>query len=255
MKILCIGNSFSVDVSTYVHQIAESAGKEIDIYVLYIGGCPIDLHYKNILSGEKAYEFYKNGSRTPLMWCSIQEGIAYQKWDYITFQQVSGKSVDAETFFPELPLLMNEVRKISPGQFLLHKTWAYSKGFSHEKYGKNPMNQEKMAQDIDNAYEMVSSKINVPFIIPSGSAITNARKVFGDTLDRDGYHLNERGRTLTGMLLAYYFLGSDIDISLFRPNGYSYDDVTPPINEEELPVLINIAKKTLDENKGHNLNG
>ena len=173
MKILCIGNSFSVDVSTYVHQIAESAGKEIDIYVLYIGGCPIDLHYKNILSGEKAYEFYKNGSRTPLMWCSIQEGIAYQKWDYITFQQVSGKSVDAETFFPELPLLMNEVRKISPGQFLLHKTWAYSKGFSHEKYGKNPMNQEKMAQDIDNAYEMVSSKINVPFIIPSGSAITN----------------------------------------------------------------------------------
>ena len=75
MKILCVGNSFSVDVSTYVHQIAKAAGKDIDIYVLYIGGCPINLHYKNLLSGEKAYEFYKNGERNPIMWCSIQEGL------------------------------------------------------------------------------------------------------------------------------------------------------------------------------------
>ena len=51
MNILMIGNSFSVDVSTYVHQIAEAAGKEINIYVLYIGGCPIKRHYENILSG------------------------------------------------------------------------------------------------------------------------------------------------------------------------------------------------------------
>lgn len=255
MNILCIGNSFAVDASTYLHQIAETAGKNIDIYVLYIGGCPIDLHYKNMQTGEKAYELYKNGDRNPIKWCSIQEGLFCKHWDYITFQQVSGKSCDENTFFPELPLLMEEVRQRSLGTFLLHKTWAYSKAFSHEKYGKNPMNQEKMAEDIDHAYEVVSAKVNIPFIIPTGSAITNARKVFGDALDRDGYHLNERGRTLAGYLWAYYFLGKEIDVKSFRPSGYSYDDNTPAIKDEELPVLMDIAKKTLEENKGHNLNG
>ncbi len=253
MKILCVGNSFSVDVATYVHQIAEAAGKDIDIYVLYIGGCPITRHYKNFLSGEKEYEFYKNGGPTPLMWCSIHEGLAYEKWDYITFQQVSGKSCDADSFFPELPLLLEGVRKTSDATFILHKTWSYSKSFSHEKYGKNPMNQQKMSEDIEKAYEIVSAKTGIKYIIPSGTAITSARKVFGDQLDRDGYHLNERGRTLTSLLWAFYFLGQDIDVPSFRPKGYTYDEVTGPIDEKELPVLIDIAKNTLKDNKVHNL--
>ena len=57
----------------------------INIYVLYIPGCPINLHYKNILSKEKAYEFYRNGEKTPLMWCSIIEGLEYTKYDYSGF--------------------------------------------------------------------------------------------------------------------------------------------------------------------------
>ncbi len=255
MKILCVGNSFAVDVSTYVHQMAESVGKDIDIYVLYIGGCPIDLHYKNLLSGEKAYEFYKNGSRTPLMWCSIQEGLQYEKWDYITFQQRSGDSVDENTFFPELPLLMEGIRKYSDGKYLLHMTWSYAKAFSHERYGSNPMDQEGMNRDIFKTYEHVSQKINVPYVIPTGKAIKGAREVYGDNLTRDGYHLNEMGRTIAGYLWTYYFLGLDIDLSSFRPSGHSYDDITPPVEEKELETLRNIAKQVLLNNKGHNLHG
>ena len=148
MNILLVGNSFSVDVSTYVHQIAEASNKQIDIYVLYIGGCPIDLHYKNLQSGEKAYEFYKNGSKTPLMWCSIQEGLSYQKWDYISFQQRSPDSGNEATFYPELPLLMEGIRKFSNAKYLLHMTWSYAKNHSHEKYGSNPLDQETMDLDI-----------------------------------------------------------------------------------------------------------
>ena len=253
MKILCIGNSFSVDVSTYVHQIAEAANKDIEIYVLYIGGCPIDLHYKNILSGDKAYEFYKNGSNTPLMWCSLVDGLKYDKWDYITFQQVSGKSCDADSFFPELPLLMEEVRKYSDAKFLLHMTWSYAKDFSHEKYGSNPMDQEAMTNDIFKAYDIVSKKVNIPYVIPSGRAIKEAREVYGDILNRDGYHLSELGRTLTGYVWAYYFLGLDIDVSSFRPSGYTYSDVVGPIEDKELKVLSNIAYKVIKENRGFNL--
>ena len=253
MKILCVGNSFSVDVSTYVHQIAESAGKDIEIYVLYIGGCPIDKHLHLLGTGEKAYEFYKNGSRTPFMWCSLEEGLKFEKWDYITFQQVSGKSGDANTYFPELPLLMEGVRKFSDAKFLLHMTWSYAKDFEHEKYGSNPLDQEAMTNDIFKAYDIVSKKVNIPYVIPSGRAIKLAREVYGDVLNRDGYHLSELGRTVTGYVWAYYFLGLDIDTSSFRPSGYSFSDSVGPVDDSELPKLSEIAKKALLQNKDHNL--
>ncbi len=253
INVLCVGNSFSVDVSTYVHQIAKSAGRDINIYVLYIGGCPIKRHWKNYQTGEKEYEFYENGGRNPIMWCSIHEGLAYKKWDYITFQQVSTDSCDATTFFPELPLLMNEIRKITDAKFLLHMTWSYAKRHSHERYGSNPMNQEAMDNDIFKAYEEVSNKLDIPYVIPSGRAVKNARVIFGDVLDRDGYHLSEMGRALTGILLVYYLLGLDVDVACYQPTGHTYDDVTPGVDHETYLRLVEIARTTIENNKNHNL--
>lgn len=254
MKILCVGNSFAVDVATYVHQIALAAGYDIDIHVLYIGGCPVDLHWKNFLSKDKAYEFYINGQRNPTLYCDILEGLKYTQYDFITFQQRSSDSGDASTFFPELTLLMEGIRKYSNATYLLHKTWSYAKNYSHEKYGSNPLDQDAMDKDIKDAYEQVSKKSHIPYIIPSGEAIRLARLKFGDYLNRDGFHLNERARTLTGILWVYYFLGKvDLDLSKFKPSGYTYDDVTPPVSENEIKELMNIAKQAIINNKGHNL--
>ena len=254
MKILCVGNSFAVDASTYVHQVALAAGFDIDIHVLYIPGCPVDLHWKNYLSKDKAYEFYINGNKQPTLYCDIFEGLKYAQYDFITFQQRSGDSVDSKTFFPELTLLMEGIRKYSNATYLLHKTWSYAKEFSHERYGSNPMDQAAMDRDIKQAYIEVSEQSHIPYIIPSGEAIKLAREKYGDVLTRDGYHLNERGRTLVGILWVYYLLGrTDLDLSKFEPSGYSYDDVTPPVNKEDIKELMNIAKQALENNKGYNL--
>lgn len=254
MNILCIGNSFSVDASTYVHQIAKAAGLDINIYVLHIGGCPIKTHWNNFLTKEKMYEFYINGDMTPKMYCDIFEGLNYAKYDYVTFQQVSSRSGDVETFFPELTYLLEGVRKYTDGKFLLHKTWSYAKTHSHEKYGHDPMDQDAMDKDIKEAYLKASERTGIKYIIPSGEAIRLARKRFGDELNRDGFHLNERGRTLIGMLYVYYLTGRfDLDFSSFRPTGFTYDDVTPAIDESELDDLRVIAKQAIINNKGYNL--
>ena len=254
MNILCVGNSFAVDASTYVHQIATAIGEDINIHVLYIPGCPIDLHYKNYLSKDKAYEFYVNGNKTPAMYCDIFEGLKYTKYDYITFQQRSGDSVDASTFFPELTLLMKGIRKYSDATYLLHKTWSYAKTFSHERYGSNPMDQDAMDNDIKSAYIEVSKRSDIPYIIPSGEAIKLARNKYGDYLTRDGYHLNERGRTLVGILWVMYLLKKDnIDLSNLNPSGYTYDDITPPVSSSEINELVEIAKEALINNEGYNL--
>ena len=254
MNILCVGNSFAVDASTYVHQIAKAAGLDINIHVLYIGGCPIDLHWKNFLSKDKAYEFYVNGSRTPTLWCDIFEGLEYTKYDFISFQQRSGDSCDATTFFPELILLMEGIRNYSDATYLLHKTWSYSKSFSHERYGSNPMDQAAMDRDIRDAYIQVSKQSGIPYIIPSGEAIRLAREKYGDILDRDGYHLSELGRTLTGLLWVFYLTGrTDLDISSFEPSGKTYDDTTPGVSKETVKELVEVAKEALKNNGGYNL--
>ena len=254
MNVLCVGNSFAVDASTYVHQIAKHVGYDINIHVLYIPGCPINLHWKNYLNKEKAYEFYVNGSKTPLMYPNIFEGLEYTNYDFITFQQRSGDSVDADTFFPELTNLMEGIRKYSNAIYLLHKTWSYAKEFSHERYGSNPMDQEAMDRDIKEAYIKVSKISRIPYIIPSGEAIKLAREKYGDFLTRDGYHLNEKGRTLVGILWVM-FLTKDYNLNLenFVPSGYTYDDTTPGVCKEVVKELVEIAKQALKNNEGYNL--
>jgi hypothetical protein len=49
MNILTIGNSFSQDATRYIHQLATNQGVS-GLYVanLYIGGCPLSLHFSNM---------------------------------------------------------------------------------------------------------------------------------------------------------------------------------------------------------------
>ena len=254
MNVLCVGNSFAVDASTYVHQIAKAAGYNINIHVLYIPGCPINWHWNNFKNNEKVYELYVNGGKKPTMHPSLIEGLKYKKYDFVTFQQRSGDSVDAQTFFPELTLLIVGIRNYTKAKYLLHKTWSYSKEFSHERYGSNPMDQEAMDKDIKHAYKQVSKISGIPYIIPSGEAVKLAREIYGDYLTRDGYHLNERGRTLVGILWVMFLTKNpDIDLSNFTPSGFTYDDKTPGVSKSELKQLVRIAKKALRNNEGYNL--
>ena len=49
IKLLAIGNSFSVDALQYFYQIASSLGvNDITIGNLYIGSCSLETHLNNI---------------------------------------------------------------------------------------------------------------------------------------------------------------------------------------------------------------
>ena len=48
MRILAIGNSYSQDATRYLHQIARRGGVALNVSNLYIGGCPLSRHFKNM---------------------------------------------------------------------------------------------------------------------------------------------------------------------------------------------------------------
>ncbi len=66
MYILSIGNSFSKDAQRYLHQIAKADGVDVHSFNLYIGGCSLSTHHKNMLSEERANTLEKNGVSTVL---------------------------------------------------------------------------------------------------------------------------------------------------------------------------------------------
>ena len=108
LKVLAIGNSFSVDAMEYLWDICDSAGyDDVTLGNLYIGGCSLDTHWSNMQSNASAYDYYFNDLG---FWNKTKKSIKYalesQDWDIITIQQVSGKSGLINTYEPYLKELI-----------------------------------------------------------------------------------------------------------------------------------------------------
>ena len=70
-------------------------------------------------------------------------------------------------------------------------------------------------------------------VIPSGTAIQNAREVMGDVLNRDGFHLDYAiGRYIAGLCVVKALVGLDIDNVTFAPEG---------VNGEQRKIAIAVA--------------
>ena len=89
LKILAIGNSFSQDAARYLHAMAESAGQKLKIVNLYIGGCPLERHWDNVVNDAAEYSHEVNGAERD-QWCSIRQALQEDVWDIVTLQQASG---------------------------------------------------------------------------------------------------------------------------------------------------------------------
>ncbi|MBQ2676612.1 MAG: DUF4886 domain-containing protein [Clostridia bacterium] len=197
LKILAIGNSFSVDGMQYLWNICKSGGIEnVVLGNLYIGGCTLDTHWSNISEEKGAYTYYKN---TQGAWLSdndtsVQTAIKDEQWDIITVQQASGSSGKADTY-THLSDILNFVKANKPKndtKIMWHMTWAYQGDSSHGEFSKYDSNQLTMYKAItDTVKSSVLPQKDIVGVIPSGTAIQNLRSSYiGDTITRDGYHLS-----------------------------------------------------------------
>ena len=101
MKILTIGNSFSVDSMKYVYQIAKATGIEnIELGNLYISGCSLATHLRKASNDLPVYTYYtnNNGEWQENPSYKLADAVKSNDWDFISFQQSSAKSGVAETY-------------------------------------------------------------------------------------------------------------------------------------------------------------
>jgi len=235
IKILAIGNSFSVDATTYLHQFSLCGSKEIVIGNLHYGGCSLQQHFAFYQNDESPYEYYKNGKLVQYSY-SLKQALKDEQWDYISLQQNSGNSGLIETFEPGIALYI-KIRKLTDAKFVIHKTWAYASYYRDDQYRTYNYDQKRMHALIHDAYTQFAHTLKIKMIIPSADAFHLARQRFGDIFNRDGFHANEKGRYLLAALWYEFFTNEDARTVNFKAQGFSYDE-----NSEQGPSLSESQK-------------
>ncbi len=229
LKVLAVGNSFSEDaVEQYLHELADASGKELVIGNLYIGGAPLSLHLENSKEDKEAYRYRKipvKGEMETRQQVSLRQALEDEDWDFVSLQQASPLSGVFESYAEPINGLKHYIDSLSsePVRYLFHQTWAYAPTSTHEGFARYNNNQIQMYKAIMKASGKVKQLIPGVVIIPSGTAIQNARtSSLGSDLTRDGYHLNLAiGRFIAACTWFETLFGQEAPIDQYRPENVS----------------------------------
>ena len=183
LKVLMVGNSFSVCVLREMPQCAADAGVVLDLASLFIGGCPLERHWKNVEQSKdesfKPYSFsynyasVKNKEDAPVARLgrktNIPQALKADKWDVVTIQQASPKSPFPETYEPFAKNLIATIREHAPqAEIVIQQTWSYTPyaGF----LARNKMTPKTMYTAIEAAYAKLAERYGLR-TIPTGCAV------------------------------------------------------------------------------------
>ena len=227
IRVLCIGNSFSWDaVEQELVPLCAEAGIEVEIHNLYYGGCSLQQHAQFLEADKAAYSHRVCTNVQPRIvkdTITLRQALQDGKYDFISLQQASHDSGIRNSYEPWLTMLIDTVRAYQPNtQLCWMQTWAYSQDSQHSAFLRYHNSQQEM-------YDSIVACLQIPItyhhlrLIPCGAAIQNARATkLGDTLCRDGFHLNYIYGRYTAACVWYEMLtGKDV-----RRNTYMNPEMT-----------------------------
>lgn len=221
-KILAIGNSFSQNANKYFYDIAHADSVVQKNVNLYIGGCPLSKHYRNILGDSEAYDFQFNGKSTGLP-VSIDKVLLSDCWDYITIQQASHESFDWKKYEPYIETIAEHVRFLCPGAKLgIHETWAYINIDRLNRFGFE--NSISMYEKVKECYEKAAKTIDADFYIPGGEIMMEGMKHGLDVHASDGFHAGMLGEYMLGLAWNCILNGKPALGNSFRIEGADIDE-------------------------------
>lgn len=227
VRILVFGNSFSEDaLDSYFHGLCAAAGKKAIVGNMFIGGCPVSRHLKNVLVDSADYRFRRiglNGTRITTEKVRPSQCIGSDSWDIVSFQQASGFSGHYDSY-AGLPRLIAFVDSLLPGgtRYIWHQTWAYAPQSDHRDFKSYGNDQYQMYDSIMAASrKAMADNPALSVIVPSGTAIQKARQKSGNPdLTRDGYHLDKLiGRYIAACAWFESVFGEPVVGNSFIPDG------------------------------------
>jgi len=187
VRILAIGNSFSLSLCKFFPAAAAAAGAPVEFCSLYIGGCSLARHADNIRKAEEDPDFAPYGvtwfhadrPAAPVKFnANIPQMLATQAWDVVTIQQASPASWRPETYRPAADEVVAEIRRLAPqADIVVHQTWAYNAADARFRPGEKTwgFDQGEMARRVEDAYRKFADDFGLR-TIPVGAAVRMRRE-------------------------------------------------------------------------------
>ena len=226
LKVLGIGNSFTVNVFTYLEPMGTSSEKcRLTLGRAVIGGCPMEKHMRLARLHEaepdnpegKPYSLQAKddegeSTRTRV---GLREMLASEPWDIVTIQQLSAQSPDIANYRPYARELYDYIKKYAPqAEVVMHQTWAYRTDGDFDRVFRNKpgYGQLEMYRDLNSAYNTIAKELGVR-LIPVGAAFQLAREVRpfvpDDTTDRQTLKPPHLPQGKNSLCAGYYWDKSD----------------------------------------------
>lgn len=177
LKVLAIGNSFSICVGKFLPQVVASTGiHSLELTNCYIGGCTFVRHHKQLLEAEKnpkhkpyRINIWKSSGEARVFRGSVNEMLKNNKYDIVTIQQGSSESWDFKFYEPYAGELISYIKKYQPrAEIVIQQTWSYRYDTARMKKWK--LDQKSMYEALNNAYRQLAEKYHFR-VIPMGDAV------------------------------------------------------------------------------------
>ena len=243
LKVLTIGNSFSICLLKQLPQCAAAAPDcTLDLCSLFNGGCSLERHWNNVVAAtNKTFRPYRvNWSYASVTKkadapvakavvdgkANIPEMLTADKWDVVTIQQASHLSWQPKSYHPFGDDLVATIRKLAPqAKIMVQQTWSYTPYDGRlKKWGIDPV---AMHAKLKAAYADFAKGYKFE-IIPTGDAVQLFRKAMpspdgitgdpcGQPKGKDKFHLNEQGNYLQACVWLGALFGCDVTTLTYRP--------------------------------------
>lgn len=162
IRLFIIGNSFSVNASKFLPDLARERGHELIIGRAELGGCSLERHWEIV----EAYEADPQDPKgRQYKGKSLKMLLSEENWDIVTLQQNSMNSTNPETYQPYATNLYDYIKKILPqAEVVLHQTWAYrtdAKTFGQIQPNQHAQSAEEMYEKSRAAYQSLAADLGV----------------------------------------------------------------------------------------------
>lgn len=217
LRLLAIGNSFSVDALHFVKDILSNMCIDSTTYSLYAlihENASLEYWSDMAKKDEIVTLNYMGGEQMAIERTTMLEALS-QDWDVVMLTQYSFFSTDYNTFNPYLRQLIDFVLSHCANP---NVTIAWQMAWSYNDAIVTPDSNYARWLYIAIATKKMKTNDGIDVIVPIGTAIQNARNTPLNSisqLTRDGWHLNEgKGRYIAACTVVQSLFGQVYDISV-----------------------------------------
>ena len=248
IKVLSLGNSYAQNSMAYIADFLSAAGASSSGYytkVMRPSGQSLQGWWNTIATNGSDSSPATRGSATmidPSGVTGVRKELS-RDWDVITIQQNSDNVANYATYEPYISDIISAIRFYCPNKAVkiaLHMVW--------DKHRVSSQYDTHFSEIVE-ATKSVCRKNGIDMVIPTGTAIANARKAFGNSMMRDSSGHLAYGVARYIACSTWYqvvfapFYGVDIEnLDVLHDMG-TYDSVTESASDTNAAIVDDSNKQ------------